>query len=82
MPTIAQSATTNSARGSVQSTDTAMPVSTAHVSGVVQDENTMRSSFMHCAMPVLASTYDSLTRQFYGNPRVPTTRILPIPVKR
>ncbi len=81
MPTIAQSSTNNSARGSVQTTDPA-PVSTAHVSSVVADENTLRSSFMHCSMPVIASTYDSLTRQFYGNPRIPTTRILPIQVKR
>jgi hypothetical protein len=30
---------------------------------------------MHAAMPTSASTYDSLTRQFYGS-GVPQTRIL------
>lgn len=36
------------------------------------------SAFFHCSMPVMASTFDSLTRQYYGRNRAPQTRILPV----
>jgi hypothetical protein len=36
-----------------------------------------RSPFMHASMPLVASTLDSFTRQFYNGSTVPQTRILP-----
>jgi hypothetical protein len=36
-----------------------------------------RSPFMHASMPLMASTDDSLTRQFYGSSNLPQQRILP-----
>lgn len=75
MPTIAQSSKYDPA----QLGDPVQPSGPAPgVSTVVPDENTLRSAFMHCSMPVMASTYDSLARQFYGNSRIPVTRILPV----
>lgn len=41
------------------------------------DPRTQRNPMMHAPMPVLASTSDALTRQFYGGPNLPTFRILP-----
>jgi hypothetical protein len=40
-----------------------------------------RSPFMHAAMPVMASTADVFTRQFYGPSSLPQARILPAPGK-
>lgn len=36
-----------------------------------------RSPFMHAAMPLMASTADAFTRQFYGKGNLPSQRILP-----
>jgi hypothetical protein len=77
MPTIAQSSNFDRS----QLGPRVQPSSSAPAPGpssVVPSNNTLRSPFMHCSMPVLASTYDSLARQFYGNDRIPITRILPV----
>lgn len=47
------------------------------VSTMLPESHVGRSTLMHASMPVIAATYDSLTRQFYGNHRFPLTRILP-----
>jgi hypothetical protein len=44
---------------------------------IMPDVNIQMSPFMHCAMPLVASTYDSLQKQYYGS-RVPQIRLLPI----
>ena len=41
------------------------------------DPRTRRSANMLAPMPLIASTNDALTRQFYGGANVPTFRILP-----
>lgn len=37
-----------------------------------------KSAYMISSMPAMASAGDALQRQFYGNDRVPTRRILPL----
>jgi hypothetical protein len=41
------------------------------------DPRTRRNSQMLAAMPLMATSSDSLTRQFYGGSNLPTYRILP-----
>lgn len=73
MPTIKQSA--SASRAGLTPADAMMPQPAATT--IVPSSWSQMSPFMHCAMPTVASTYDSLSRQFYGNTRVPNTRILP-----
>lgn len=42
------------------------------------DPRTIRSPHMLASMPMIASTQDAFTRQFYGGQNVPTYRILPV----
>jgi hypothetical protein len=42
------------------------------------DTRNTRSPRMLASMPLMASTSDSLTRQFYGGQNLPTYRILPV----
>lgn len=51
------------------------PVTAAAVSSTLNAIT--RSPFMHAAMPLMASTSDSFTRQFYGQDSIPQQRILP-----
>lgn len=73
MPTIEQSAKVDMSKLAPMK-----PEAEVGPSSIVADPNTQMSPFMHAAMPVSASTYDSLSRQFYGNSRVPITRLLPL----
>lgn len=72
MPSVQDSANIDTSRLSpVTNTTTPGPTS------VIPEASASMSAFMHCAMPLMASTYDSLSRQFYGS-RVPQTRLLPV----
>jgi hypothetical protein len=78
MPTIAQSANISRRGLTPAGAPGAQPIMTKPIANtIVPQASTQMSPFMHCSMPVIAATYDSLSRQFYGNPRVPVTRILP-----
>jgi hypothetical protein len=46
------------------------------------DPRTLRNPQMLAPMPLLASSLDALSRQFYGGPNLPTYRILPPSSKR
>jgi hypothetical protein len=71
MPSIQDSANIDRSRLSPAAPATSGPTS------IVAEAALGMSAFMHCPMPLMASTYDSLTRQYYGS-RVPQTRLLPV----
>lgn len=54
------------------------PVSTPQTRTIsTQSEANSRSPFMLASMPLMASTNDALTRQFYSTENLPQQRILP-----
>lgn len=53
------------------------PTAPVGVNTVLPTPDEQMSQFMHASLPVLATTYDSLTRQYYGR-RVPHIRVLPV----
>lgn len=55
----------------VSQTPTAAPAS------VDTSKGSLRSSMMRASMPIMASTNDAFTRQFYGQENIPQQRILP-----
>lgn len=76
MPTIRQSA--NFDRSQLTPAPIAQPMNAPGPNSIVPDTSLTMSPFMHAAMPVSASTFDSLTRQFYRSSSIPTSRILPV----
>ena len=75
MPSIRASGTVN-LRG-WQAAPTA-PAATVQTKAVPSDSQTpVRSSIMHASMPLMASTADAFTRQFYSQDNLPQQRILP-----
>lgn len=77
MPTLKQSSAVNLAgwQPVATPTATAQPAKTAISSP--PDSRIKRNANMLASMPLMASTNDALTRQFYGGTNVPTYRILP-----
>lgn len=79
MPTLKQSSAVNMAgwQPVAPRAASSQPAKTAP-----SDPSTQRNPHMLASMPLVASTNDALTRQFYGGPNVPTFRILPAGVSR
>lgn len=78
MPTLKQSSAVNMAGWQpVASPATSAQPAKAALSSPVDPRNT-RNPHMLASMPLMASTNDALTRQFYGGVNVPTFRILPV----
>jgi hypothetical protein len=79
MPTLKQSSAVNMAgwQPVAPRAASSQPAKTAPT-----DPSTRRNPQMLAAMPLMASTNDALTRQFYGGQNVPTFRILPVGVKQ
>lgn len=75
MPSIRASARANIAgwkplQNTIVSTPQTRPTAT-------QSEAITRSPFMQASMPLMASTNDAFTRQFYSSQNIPQQRILP-----
>lgn len=78
MPSLKQSSAVNMAGWQPV---VAQPASTQPAKAAISsplDPRTMRNPQMLAPMPLMASTNDALTRQFYGGQNVPTYRILPV----
>jgi hypothetical protein len=74
MPSIRQSATVNTAGWE----PVAQTPNTAPDTPVLPTPDPLaRSPFMRSSMPLMASTADAFTRQFYGKGSIPQQRILP-----
>lgn len=72
MPRIRQSASVDlQGYTQVQSQPAAVGIASSTLNAIT------RSPFMHASMPLMASTSDSFTRQFYGQQSIPQQRILP-----
>lgn len=74
MPSLRQSAKFDRSK----LTDAPEPIAAQGPTSITPDVTAGLSPLMHCSMPLMASTFDSLTRQFYNNSRLPQNRILPV----
>jgi hypothetical protein len=77
MTTINKSASVNMAGWRPVATPVAAKPTTTP-SSPPTDPRTLRDPKMLASMPLMATSSDSLTRQFYGGANVPTFRILPV----
>jgi hypothetical protein len=75
MTTMRQASTVNMAGWQPTTTPVAVRPTTA--ASAPDDPRTTRNPRMLAAMPLMATSSDSLTRQFYGGSNLPTYRILP-----
>lgn len=64
-------------RSRITPASTPTPAVTPGPNSPVADVSQQMSPFFHAALPSRAATYDSLSRQYYRNDAVPTTRLLP-----